>query len=268
MNTHVCKACGAHFAASEYPPTHCPICVDDRQYVPQSGQAWTTYKALKAAHRNTVVPISSALYSISMTPKFAIGQRALLLRTPHGNVLWDCVPLIDDATVDMIQQLGGISAMAISHPHFYSSMVEWSEAFGNAPVYLHESDRGWAQRKSPNLNFWSGSQLALLDGVTVHNLGGHFPGSSVLHWRDGADGRGALLVGDTIYPVSNRRMVTFMHSYPNMIGLPRAAIEQIVARLDGVEFDAIYAAWEGNVVSPDARQVVMNSAEKQLAILG
>lgn len=31
------------------------------------------------------------LYAIGTTPEFGIGQRALLVRTPHGNLLWDRV---------------------------------------------------------------------------------------------------------------------------------------------------------------------------------
>ena len=61
-------------------------------------------------------------------PAFAIGQRALLLRTAGGNVLWDCIAL-DAATVTLIKGLGGIKAIAISHPHFYTTMVEWARAF-------------------------------------------------------------------------------------------------------------------------------------------
>lgn len=61
------------------------------------------------------------LVGIGTEPSFAIGQRALLVRTPQGNVLWDSITLIDDATVDAVRKLGGIRAIAISHPHYYSS---------------------------------------------------------------------------------------------------------------------------------------------------
>ena len=56
-------------------------------------------------------------------PAFGIGQRALLVRTREGNILWDCVSLIDSDTVALIKALGGIYAIAISHPHYYTSMV-------------------------------------------------------------------------------------------------------------------------------------------------
>jgi hypothetical protein len=39
---------------------------------------------------------------------FAINQRALLLRTPHGNILWDCIANLDPATQTLITALGGL----------------------------------------------------------------------------------------------------------------------------------------------------------------
>jgi hypothetical protein len=32
---------------------------------------------------------------------------------------WDCIAPLDDATVTMVEGLGGIDGIAISHPHFY-----------------------------------------------------------------------------------------------------------------------------------------------------
>src|SRR5215204_1049159 len=79
-------------------------------------------------------------------PAFGIGQRAILAHTPAGNVLWDCLALIDEATVDLLNGLGGVSAIAISHPHYYTTMVEWSRALGGVPIYLHAADRQWVMR--------------------------------------------------------------------------------------------------------------------------
>ena len=47
----------------------------------------------------------------------------------------------------------------------------------------------------------------------------------MLHWAGGADGRGALLSGDIVQVVPDRRYVSFMYSYPNLIPLPAAAVE-------------------------------------------
>ena len=91
------------------------------------------------------------LIGIGTAPLFGIGQRALLVRTPHGNVLWDCIGLIDDAMVEIVNGLGGLKAIAISHPHYYTAMTEWSAAFGDIPVYLHAADQRWIMRSAPCL---------------------------------------------------------------------------------------------------------------------
>ena len=128
-----------------------------------------------------------------MQPAFAIGQRALLVRAPAGNVLWDCVSLVDEAALEAIGDLGGLSAIAISHPHFYASLVEWSVAFGGVPVYLHQADAAHVRRPDPCVTFWAGDTYPLVDGLTLVRAGGHFEGSALLHWAGGADGRGVLL---------------------------------------------------------------------------
>src|SRR5436305_5023683 len=133
MTPFICKACGTHFAETESPPNKCKICEDERQYVPPSGQEWTTLEQMRARHRNSFAQCEPGLFGIGTVPEFAIGQRALLLRTEDGNFLWDCISLIDDATIELIRALGGLRGISISHPHYYSSMVEWSRAFNGAP---------------------------------------------------------------------------------------------------------------------------------------
>lgn len=126
MPTFICLTCGTQYPESASPPDRCPICEDDRQYVPRGGQQWRTFDDIRAAHRNTFTEIEPNLMAIRSEPRFGIGQRAILVRRPEGNVLWDCISLIDDETVRTVNELGGVSAMALSHPHFYASMVEWS----------------------------------------------------------------------------------------------------------------------------------------------
>src|SRR3712207_6735099 len=126
LEAFVCKACGTQFPPSEQPPNECKICEDARQYVPPSGQQWTTLAQLRATHRNSFRQCERNLISIGTVPDFAIGERAFLLRTAEGNFLWDCLSLIDDATTEMIRGLGGLRGIAISHPHYYTTMLEWS----------------------------------------------------------------------------------------------------------------------------------------------
>jgi glyoxylase-like metal-dependent hydrolase (beta-lactamase superfamily II) len=206
------------------------------------------------------------LIGIGTEPKFAIGQRALLVKTLAGNVLWDCISYLDDQTAEEIERLGGIQAITISHAHYYTTMVDWAERF-DAPIYLHEFNRQWVMRPSERVQFWSGDQLKLMDDITVVRLGGHFPGSTVLHWPRGADDRGALLTGDTITVVADRRWVSFMYSYPNLIPLPASQIQHIRDTIAPYAFERLYAAWFDTIVEADAHGAVKRSADRYILAL-
>jgi hypothetical protein len=253
----ICITCGVQF--SEAAPASCPICDDPRQYVPESGQAWTTLEALREDHRNAI-RTDGELVGIGTEPRFAIGQRALLV--PHGaaNVLWDCVTLLDDETAAEVDRRGGLDAIAISHPHYYSAMVEWAHRF-DCPILLHEDDREWVMRPDASIRFWSGETCDLDEGLTLLRLGGHFAGGAVLH-RDGM-----LLSGDIVQVIPDRSYVSFMYSYPNLIPLPADTVRDIAARLEPYAFDAIYGAWWGTVVELDGKAIVQRSAQRYIDVL-
>jgi hypothetical protein len=198
MTAFICTACGTQYSPSEAPPDACLICTDERQFVPASGQSWTTLKRLRNAHSNKFRRLAAGLTTIETTPAFGIGQRAILARTPDGNVLWDCLALIDDATVDLLKGLGGVANIAISHPHYYTTMVEWSRALGGVPIHLHAADRQWVTRADPAVHFWDGDTKPIGPDLTLVRLGGHFDGGTVLHWADWSEGRGVLLSGDIL----------------------------------------------------------------------
>ena len=262
----ICRACGTQFADMGRPPEHCPICEDERQYVGPDGQCWTTLEALRKAYHNRIRPIAPGLTGIGTEPSFAIGQRALLVQSPAGNVLWDCISLLDAPTVEAVKALGGISAIAISHPHFYASLVEWGRAFG-APIYLHADDRRWVMRPDPAIVFWEGEHWTLGPGLTLLRCGGHCPGSTVLHWAAGADGAGVLFSGDTIQVVADRRYVSFMYSYPNLIPLSAAAVRGILATVAPWSFERIYGGWWDRVVEADAKAMLERSGRRYLAAI-
>ena len=165
--------------------------------------------------------------------------------------------------VTIINALGGIKAIAISHPHYYSAMVEWSRAF-DAPIFLHAADQQWVMRPDPAIRFWDGETCPLDDGVTLVRCGGHFAGGTVLHWTAGAEGRGVLLTGDIINVVSDRRYVSFMYSFPNLIPLNARAVRQVVEAVEPFEYDRIYGAWWGRVVPEDAKAAVRRSADRYI----
>jgi glyoxylase-like metal-dependent hydrolase (beta-lactamase superfamily II) len=268
MRNYICTTCGHQFAESEEPPQHCPICEDERQFVNPRGQSWTTLGELAREHHNVFRPLEPGLTGIGTEPRFAIGQRALLVQAPNGNVLWDCLSLIDQATIEAVKNLGGISSLSMSHPHLFGSMVEWSRAFGNAPIYLHVDHRPWVQRSDPVIQFWEGETLELEEGLTLHRCGGHFEGSTVLLWPDGAEGLGVLLSGDTLYVAPDRRHVSFMYSYPNFIPLQATAVDRIVESVMPLRFDRIYGHFFDLEIGADARRVVQISAERYKRAIG
>jgi hypothetical protein len=264
MPNFVCETCGVQYAESAAPPDQCLICEDERQYVKASGQRWTTLEDIRQRHHNEIRTVEAGLAGIATVPGFAIGQRPLLIQTPEANVLWDCNSLIDPVTVAALNALGGVDAIAISHPHFYDSMVEWSRAFGDAPIYLHRDNEPWVMRPDKRIVYWDTETYLLMGDVTLIRCGGHFPGSTVLHWSAGADGKGVLLTGDTIMVVADTRWVTFMYSYPNDIPLNRAAVERIVTAVEPFAYDRLYSAWWEKVIPTDAKNAVKRSAERYI----
>jgi glyoxylase-like metal-dependent hydrolase (beta-lactamase superfamily II) len=268
MPNFICTTCGTQYADALLPPEDCAICTEERQFVGWKGQLWTTLDELRASHRNRLEPEAEGLIGIGTDPQFGIGQRALHVRTSVGGFLWDCLSLVDDASVAAIQALGGVRAMAISHPHFYGSMVDWSRALGGVPIYLNGADREWVMREDPAIRFWEGPALELAPGVTLIHCGGHFAGSSVLHWAEAAGGLGALLTSDTMMVGQDRHTVGFMYSYPNTIPLNSAAVRQIAAAVEPFEFEQIYGGWFGKNILENGKQAVRYSARRYVHAIG
>ena len=257
----ICATCGVQSGAAERPPTVCPICDDARQWVPVDGQRWTTMAELAATHSNAIRD-DHGVVGIGTEPRFAIGQRALVVPSAIGNVLWECVTLLDDATAAAVDELGGLAAIAISHPHYHSAMVEWAHRF-DCPVLVHAADAEWIQRPDPAIELWQGETRALGE-LTLLRLGGHFPGGTVLHRPQGA---GTLLSGDIVQVIPDRGWVSFMYSYPNLIPLPAAEVKRMAAALEPYAFDAIQGAWWETTIPHDAKAIVRRSADRYIRAL-
>ena len=266
MKAYVCVACATQFAPRASEPDLCPICTDERQFVPASGQAWTTVESLARRHGNQYREHEPGLIGIGSAPQIAIGQRALLVRTTEGNLLWDCITLIDPATIEIVKALGGVQAIAISHPHYYGSMVEWSKTFG-CKIYLHGDDRKWVMRPDPAIEYWDGTELCLFGGITLIRVGGHFAGGTVAHWPAGGLGKGALLSGDIVMTLPDRKHVSFMRSYPNLIPLSASAVRRIEERLDRFEFDRIYGPFFDRNTPSAGKLALKISAKRYLAAI-
>ncbi|KAF2724806.1 hypothetical protein K431DRAFT_281759 [Polychaeton citri CBS 116435] len=251
----ICNACGTQYPlTSDAEKNSCKICDDPRQYVPPEGQTFTTLRQLRQkGHRNVwwQDEQQQSIWSVMTDPSFAIGERAMLIQTRQGNILWDLIPFLDQDTVEKIVDLGGLKAIVISHPHYYSTWAEWSRTFG-CPVYVGKPDEEWLERtdtEGAEIRFLSETYTAILDGATAIVAGGHFPGSLLLHWQRN------LFIADTILPVPSATnpvpgkegviSFTFFWSIPNRIPLHPDEILMIWRKVKHLEFDSAFGAFRG-----------------------
>lgn len=256
----ICRTCAVEHAEAT---GVCAICADERQWVPSDGQHWTTLDELaREGHSTQVREVEPDLFGITVEPKVGIGQQAHLVRTPEGNLLWDPTGYLDEPAVARIRELGEVAAIAASHPHMFGVQVQWSKALGDVPVLVAAPDMEWVARPDPVIRPWSGS-YQIASGLTLVQTGGHFPGSSVGHWRAGAAGRGVLLCSDTIQTNPDRASVTFMRSFPNRVPLSARVVERVTAAVERLEFDRMYDNM-GRCLDGDARAIVRRSADRYI----
>lgn len=279
---------------------------DPRQYVPASGQTWTSLNAEQGLQKNTFdidehddrihyittkpltpAELPASLASSTTTRKqLGIGQRAFLLQTAKGNVLWDLVAFIDQATVEFVKSKGGLKAIVISHPHFFTTHLEWARIF-ECPVYICSADAEWLNREDTSgVRKWVQGVEAIEEvggEVKAIQCGGHFDGSMVLLWEK------KMFIADTMMSVPSgfyhkdrlpgTVSYSFQWSYPNreslshdlldgkadisylvVIPLPPAKIHGIWKAIKPFEFDATYGAFPGqNVTRPDLKKQVLES---------
>lgn len=257
----LCRTCGVEHDSA---PDVCAICADERQWVPRSGQQWVTLDELSAEgmHVESGV-VEDGLVELHATPALGIGQYSKLVCTAAGNVLWDPIGFTDADAVSAVAAHGDVVAIVASHPHMFGAQVQWSHLLGDVPVYVNSADADWVMRADPVIQWWSGA-LQVVPSVSIVQVGGHFPGSAVACWRDGAEGRGVLLAGDTIFPNRDGRTVGFMRSYPNLIPLSATVVQRMARTLDVLEFDRIYGLFV-NVIDSDGKACVRRSAERYAA---
>ncbi|KAK2590945.1 hypothetical protein QQS21_011364 [Conoideocrella luteorostrata] len=281
----ICKACGTQFPTSDRSVVKtCYICDDPRQYVPPSGQSFTTHDELSKNYRNEFATYESddRLISITTTPKFGIGQRGILIRTPSGNILWDCVTLLDQETVTKITDLGGLKAIVISHPHYYSTHVQWAQAF-QCPVYISSDDKVWTTMESSHQVLVRDIETSIADtGALAIKLGGHFPGSLVLLF----DGR--LFIADTLVttPAGLGRWevdgtgatrakppglnsFSFLWSIPNYIPLNVDELARMWGILKKYSFVSTHGAFVGlDIEDGSVKRRVLDSMQIQAMYMG
>jgi len=254
----LCATCGVEHVK---PAGTCAICADERQWVPGDGQLWTSLRELReSGHRIVFEELEDRLLGLKVQPGVGIGQQAHLITTAQGSVLWDVPPFLDRPAVDRIHALGPVLAIVASHPHMFGVQSAWSHALEQAPILVCEPLLRWVQRPDSAITGWRGRH-EIAPGLVLHELGGHFVGSSVLHWADGADGRGVLFSSDTIHGNPDGATVTFMRSYPNRIPLSAAVVERLAAGVTDLPFERLYDNF-GRGPKRDAAAAVQRSAAR------
>lgn len=261
----LCATCGIEHDVDGAPPDVCDVCADARQYVPKTGQEWVCLDELRhEGARIELTELEPGLWGLHATPQVDIGQTALLATTPRGNLLWDVPGMIDDESIARVRELGGIAAIATSHPHMFGTQLEWSAAFDDAAVFVAAPDAGWLRRTGPAIRTWD-DRVEPVPGLPVIRVGGHFPGSAVALWR-GADGRGVLLAGDSIMATPAPGWVSFLRSYPNMLPLSASVVRRVADRVAELDYDRLYSNF-ANTVDADAAAAVQRSADRYIAYL-
>lgn len=257
----ICRTCGVE--STERLPHVCPLCADERQFVPPSGQSWVTRSQLESeGHTISVREVEPGLHALRTEPKLGIGQTCYLVQTEQGNLLFDVPPYIDAEAVKAVGNLGGIDAIAPSHPHMFGTQLEWSAAFNDAAVFVCTADAGWLQRTGHCIVTFD-EQVEVISGMILRRVGGHFPGSSIAWWP-GHDDAGVMLGGDTISPVARTGWVTFMRSFPNYLPLSANVVRRIAGSVNDLTFDRLYGNF-GQQTPEGADAAVQNSAERYAA---
>ena len=260
----ICETCAVETADLTEPPAQCFVCEDERQWVPADGQRWTTLEELRRRGTRIVASeVETDLWGLRAEPEVGIGQQTMVVRTPEGTLLFDCVGYVDDEALDLVRSLGPTLAVAASHPHMYGVQTEWARALGGVPVLVAERDSEWVRRADPLVELYD-ERREVAPGLTLHRVGGHFRGQAVVEWTAGADGRGVLLAGDAVFPNPDRRSVSFMRSYPNRIPLSGNVVQRVAGQLEGLHFDRLYNNF-GDVVRSDAKGVLRRSADRHAA---
>jgi hypothetical protein len=259
--TIICSTCGTSYPTESAPET-CIICLDDRQWVPPTGQSWTKPDDLLRKHSVKLNHLQDKLYEIEINPVFAIGQRTLLVLSKNGNVLWDCIPLLDGLTIEFIKSKGGLKAIAFSHPHFYSNMNEWAEIF-DCPIYIHKNDEEHIMVKGKHIQLWQGDEMSLWDGMKMILIGGHFEGSSILHVPF-LSKEGTIICGDTLFLSPSKKHFSVVYSSPNRIPLSLNVMKRIKKRFEEIAFDSFYGYIKTQNLSENVKEILNESMERYL----
>ena len=117
--------------------------------------------------------------------------------------------------------------------------------------------------KGKHLSLWKGLEKSLWDGIRIINIGGHFPGSSILHVPS-LSKEGTVFCGDTLYISPSKKHMAVMYSYPNRIPLPVQEVKRIQKRFEEIPFDTLYGFYSYQNVSRNVKAIFRASMERYL----
>lgn len=186
----LCDNCGfwqRHFA----PPPSCPICLDARHVVPQTG--WTFWSEAEArdrfpCHWDEVEP---GVWRFWNDPVSGIGPSSYLVTAPGGNMVFEGCSVFSEAALSAIADLGGVDVLSASHPHSYGALWQIQDRF-DPELALPAGDFTWSA--ALRVSWPYDVYLEPLPGLELHVTGGHFDGHAVLFDRP----RGILFCGDAL----------------------------------------------------------------------
>ncbi|TKX23442.1 hypothetical protein C1H76_4510 [Elsinoe australis] len=271
----ICVACGTQYDVTyKQGLERCKICDDPRQFIPPSGQQWTSLGREKGKHENKWEQDASddRIWHLYADPKLGIGERASLIKTPHGNIIWDCFAYLSQDLVDFVR---GCAALVISHPHFYTTHLVWAQLL-HCPIYVHSADSEWLSRPCPpslQRHLITSPTQEILPGVTAIQTGGHFPGSMVLHYDRHLFVADSIMTQPAAYTPEPRPegmgAYSFMWSIPNMIPLGPEGVKAIWDAVKGVEFSETHGLMMGmDVRHRDCKRWVLEGAKRQVRMMG
>lgn len=261
MGKFICLICGTCFPPSTQPPQVCQLCAGKQQLVLGEGTDWTTEEELIQNDFHNVMNFEEHnLWSIRVRPSFASSQRAFFFHSDRGNVLWDCLSLLDKETVEKLEDLGGIHTIILSNPHFQTGVCKWAERF-DAEVIVHESDVEFLVEQPRRLKTWTGEYYQLQDEFKLVRIGGSFPGSSVLVWQAGAEGKGCMFTGDTLFVTKDQCWISFLDSNQHVVW-KISEIQELGQKLSAYVFDRIYGAWPNRTIDSNGNEVVSQSVKR------
>ncbi|TXT07490.1 hypothetical protein VHUM_03210 [Vanrija humicola] len=278
----VCATCATQYPAPRRDCTHAKLSGSTDHPQARGATTSSATSRTRASRSSRPSRSSPSLRRVSISPACVKLTPAFLLETFEGSFIWDCSAVLTPPLIAHLTHLRRpLKAMAISHPHFFSTSLTWARALG-VPLYINALDKEWYQRResagADEVVFWSGTQR-LSSTLTLIECGGHFPGSCVLHWdraaeplTSDADARapdtGLLLVADTVMVQPTQKGITFMWSIPNAIPLHPTDVLHIQNVLREYDYDSVSSTWPDRWVRAGAARIFDESVETYLSATG